>query len=178
MVHNMCMSKDAKDSWLTQSMDIEDTLTKTGIIATDASATMNKGLKARAELCKASKEIEMIDFLHVSLHTSDKLILPNCQLDYEMTMNPPNFYLMRPPTDATEYKFQLTAASLLVCRVYVSPSLRLAHASLLAKTNAVYPVHRIGPRMFMIPPRGSFIQYRRFIHRVCVHMCNSSHVTR
>ncbi len=123
MVHNMCMSKDAKESWLTQSMYIEDTLTKMGIIAADASATMNKGLKARVELCKASKEIEMIDFLHISLHTSDKLILPNCQLDYEMTMNPPDFYLMWPAADATEYKFQLTATSLPVCPVDVSPSL-------------------------------------------------------
>ncbi len=150
MIHNMTMSQEAKDTWLTMALYKEDTLTKMGIIANDASADTNKGLKSRADSCEKSKEIELIDFLHISLHTSDKLLLPNCQLDYELTMNPPEFYLIKPATDATKYKFQLMSASLLICRVDVSPSLRLAHATLLTKTNAVYPVHRVSPRLFTI----------------------------
>ncbi len=116
----MTMCQGAKDTWLTMCLYKEDTLTKAGIISISGSATTNKGLKSWAELCKSSKEIELMDYVHISLHTTDKLLLPNCQLDYELTTNPPEFCLVRPATDATNYKFQIMAASLLICCVDIS----------------------------------------------------------
>ncbi len=151
MVHNMCMPQEAKESYLTMAMYYEDTLTSAGIVAADASADTNKGLKKRATFFQKSNEVEMIDTLHICCHSTDRLLLPNMQIDYVLTLQNQDFFLMKPANDVTKYKFHITAASLLVSWVDVSPSLRIAHASLLMQNNAKYYMHRMQPCVFTIP---------------------------
>ncbi|MCP4652809.1 MAG: hypothetical protein GY858_05440 [Candidatus Omnitrophica bacterium] len=145
------MPQEAKESYLTMAMYYEDTLTADGIVASDASANTNKGLKKRAKFFEKSNEVEMIDTLHICCHSADRLLLPNMQMDYMLTLQNQDFFLMNPANDPTKYKFHITSASLLVARVDVSPSLQIAHASLLMQNNAKYYMHRVQPCDFTIP---------------------------
>ena len=142
-------SSDAKDSWLTLSGYSEDDFDSNNNKA-DIGDIGNTGLKDRARLFALSKEVELFSKIHITPHTTPRLLLPNVNLGYIFHLNTPEFALMT--TSATEkYKFKITKCSLMLKRIDVSPAIRTAHAQLLSSHNAIYPCDRIAARCFDVP---------------------------
>ena len=133
----------------------EDTLATQGAMnSTDTSANgPNKGLVQRASWFSGSREVELIDQIYTPAHSSTKYYLPFLSFDYNFTLNSNLFALMFDL--ASDYRFQITKATLLVKRIAVSPSVSIAHSQLLNSNRANYQVRRYGFSQFSIP-QGSF----------------------
>ena len=121
-----------------------------------AAASRNGGLKARADFFASSAEVELLSPIYTPLHTSPHLILPLCQIDYELNLNSESFVLQSAEANPeTKYSLRITEAALLVKKCKLISSLRIAHAALLAKTPAQYPVVNWKCRTYQIPT-GSY----------------------
>ena len=154
-LENFCTDWDTKRGTLSAALYIEDTLTAAAMqnVAVTGAGATNEGLKKRSGFFKGSKEVEMLDKLKLPPHTSSKLFLPFIEFNWNIQLNTPDFALLYStagnPTPS--YKFVVTKATMRLRRVSVAPNVQLSHASLLAKTPAVYPVRRYATTSFTIP---------------------------
>ena len=109
----------------------------------------NTGLASRQTFAAQSREIDMIGRIHADIFFQERYMLNEVNVKIKLVRSPDAFCLMA--TGANNYKVVLTAATLLVRKVKISPSVYLAHAKTLENGTAKYPIKRVVCKTFTIP---------------------------
>ncbi|XP_052127486.1 uncharacterized protein F54H12.2-like [Frankliniella occidentalis] len=128
--------RGAKETHLQQRMWYEDTAG----FYDSLNSEQNLGLAWRRSRTKNSKVFELFGPLHINLCNSDRLILNNVTISLKATRSRDDFVIMS--TKGTE-KLKLLDFKVVMRRVTVSPSVMLAHAQVLEKAHAKYPLTRV-----------------------------------
>lgn len=108
----------------------------------------NKGLTKRAVFTGESKEVDLLGPLYANIFFCERLLLNSVDLRIKLIRNNDAFCLMG--TCASEFGLKITAASLFVKKVTVSPAVRLGHETALMKGNALYPLSRVTVKTYPI----------------------------
>ena len=114
----------------------------------------NGGLGQRFNLMFNSKDADFMGPLHADLFQQNRLLLNGVEVQVKLWPARPQFTLMTEATD-TQYKVVITEAVLKVCKINLSPSVRLAQAEMLAQSPAKYPFERTDIKTFNLSA-GSF----------------------
>lgn len=109
----------------------------------------NKGLVSRAAFTAESNEVDLLGPLHADIFFCERLLLNSIDLRVKLIRSNDAFCLMCPR--ASEFVLKITAASLYVKKVTVSPAVRLGHAAALMRGNALYPLSRVSVKTYSIP---------------------------
>lgn len=109
----------------------------------------NKGLTQRAVFTEESKEVDLLGPLHADIFFCERLLLNSVDLRIKLMRSNDAFCLMG--TRDSNFTLKITAASLYVKKVTVSPAVRLGHAAALMKGNALYPLSRVTVKTYSIP---------------------------
>lgn len=134
--------QDAKKSHLGCGLWYEDTAGKMDDLKE------NQGLVKRRALVGAKGTIDLIGHLHCDVFNLDKHLLNNVDVFLRLTRSRDGFALM----DSTgRFAVKILDAALLVRRVRVNPSIKIAHASTLAEQTAKYPLTRVQIKSLVIP---------------------------
>lgn len=140
----------AKTSQLTAALFYKD---KAGCLdETDPSKdddTLNTGLKARYNHSKQSKSIEMVGRIHEDIFNLDRNMINGVELRLKLTRSKNEFCLLS-PTTAANFKLVLEDAILYIRKEKISPSVLIAHAESLRKSNAKYPLRRVDMKVISI----------------------------
>ncbi|CAI5685916.1 unnamed protein product [Oreochromis niloticus] len=139
----------------------EDTLKSqfsTGLFYKDTAGAMdstvinngsNKGIQQRAVFTAESREVDRLGPLHADIFFCERLLLNSVDLRIKLIRNSDAISLMG--TRDSQFALKITAASLFVKKVTVSPAVRLGHAAALMKGNALYPLSRVSVKTYSIP---------------------------
>ena len=120
--------RDAKKSQLASIMYSKDT-------------NQGYGGTKRKNYVSASKEFELWGPLHVDFFFQPKYLISNVPMRVKINRSSPEFYMVNNTVDPC--KIVITEATLWIRRVEIASGVELAHAkALLARKNAVYPMHR------------------------------------
>ena len=109
----------------------------------------NSGLAKRQTFGAESREIDMIGRIHSDIFFQDRYMLNEVNARIKLIRNNDAFCLMA--TGARQFKVLITAASFLIRKVKISPSVYLAHAKTLESGTAKYPIRRVICKSFTIP---------------------------
>ncbi|CAI5679594.1 unnamed protein product [Oreochromis niloticus] len=109
----------------------------------------NKGIQQRAAFTAESREVDLLGPLHADIFFCERLLLNSVDLRIKLIRNSDAFSLMG--TRDSQFALKITAASLFVKKVTVSPAVRLGHAAALMKGNALYPLSRVSVKTYSIP---------------------------
>lgn len=137
-------SKSAQDTMLTSALFVKDTAGHHDNITTPFP---NEGFRARKEICKQSKLMDLIGPLHFDLATQPKLLINGVSLRIKLEKNKNAFCLM---SDSDSYKFHIQSAKLYIRKVTVSPSIMLAHERALEKGVIKMPIKRVEVKTFTL----------------------------
>ncbi len=103
---------------------------------------LNNGYIKRREMFLQGKTVELCGRIHSDVFNINKYILNNVNVSLELFKNKPILYLIGDKDEAEPYKIIIESAHLKFRRVKISPSVMLAHAMVLEKTTAKYPLKR------------------------------------
>ncbi|XP_072166027.1 uncharacterized protein F54H12.2-like [Diadema setosum] len=143
--------QEAKHSQLTQQLYYKDEAGKMDVVdPTAADAEGNRGFKKRSQFIGGSKLLSMLVPIYADLFFQEKLLLPGVDLKIKLNRSKDAFCLMS-SNQAAKYKVKIEKAALYVRRVKTNPSVVVAHAKMLEKSNAQYPINKIDVRSFSIP---------------------------
>ncbi|XP_036142112.1 uncharacterized protein F54H12.2-like [Monomorium pharaonis] len=135
----------AKSSHLTTCLWDMDT---PGLMDTHVdSATTNNALVRRARYIQAEQELNLLGHLHCDVFNRDKFLINGVEVRMRLVRSKDSFCLME---SSSTSKIRILDASLLVRRAKVSPGVLLAHAKMLSKTTAKYPLTRVEVKTFTI----------------------------
>ena len=109
----------------------------------------NAGLASRQTFAAQSREIDMIGRIHADIFFQERYMLNEVNVKIKLVRSNDAFCLMA--TGAQQFKVVITAATLLVRKVKISPSVYLAHAKTLESGTAKYPIKRVVCKTFTIP---------------------------
>ncbi|WP_150149504.1 hypothetical protein [Candidatus Enterovibrio escicola] len=112
----------------------------------------NPGLVSRAQFCQESKEFVLMGPLHSDIFFSERLLLNNVDVKIKLVKAKSIFTLMC-RADQT-YELKITAASIFVKKVDVSPAVMLGHSAALMKSNALYPISRVDVKNYTLPAQS------------------------
>ncbi len=116
---------------------------------TKADNEVNKGLKERASFVQGGKTVDLMGRIHCDLFHQDKYILSGVDLHIKCIRSANTFCLMASEVGA-DFKVVIQSASLLVRKVQLSPSVRLAHEKALLRSNVKYPIQRVLCNVFSV----------------------------
>ena len=142
---------------LTYSPNVKQTQMEAAMFCKDAPNHFNEvigddnpGGIARRRRIAGSREVELIGRLHADIFMQPKYLLSYVDLRVKLIRNKQAFLLLTPRVDGqqTEYKVEILDASLVVRKVKISPVISLAHAKVLEKNNAIYPITKNVIRVF------------------------------
>lgn len=141
----------AKESQLTAALfykDVAGKMDKPNPRAADA-ADKNAGLITRHSFVAESSEIDMIGRIHSDIFFQERYMLNEVNTKIKLTRSRDAFCLMAVGDQA--FKIVIVAASLLIRKVKISPSVYLAHAKALEAGTAKYPIRRVICKTFTVP---------------------------
>ena len=142
---------------LTYSPTVKDTQMEAAMFYKDTANHFDKitggenvGMVARKNRIKKSKEVELIGRIHSDIFLQPKYLLSYVDLRLKLIRNKQAFLLLTPKVDGvqTEYKIEILDAGLVMRKVKISPVISLAHAKVLEKANAIYPITKNVIRVF------------------------------
>jgi hypothetical protein len=142
---------EAKSSQLTSALFYKDEagkMDKPNPLAANE-VDRNSGLVKRQTFGAESREIDMIGRIHSDIFFQDRYMLNEVNARIKLIRNNDAFCLMA--TGARQFKVLITAASFLIRKVKISPSVYLAHAKTLESGTAKYPIRRVICKSFTIP---------------------------
>src|SRR6266851_1799017 len=144
-------STNTKTSSLSTALWYDDTPGEfEGTVAAAGNVNANEGGKVRGEFTSNSKQLEMLDKLHIDIFNTGKYLLNNVTLRIKLTRSPNTFYLMKTAA-AIEGVFTITKAALKIRKVKLTPSVQLAHSSVLTNMKtAKYPIANSEIKTFCI----------------------------
>jgi len=135
----------AKTSHLTSCLwdtDIPDFMDET--LDSD---TPNQALVRRARYIREERALDLIGHLHCDVFNQDKFLINGVEVRMRLVRSKDSFCFME--TKSTS-KIRILDASLIVRRAKISPGVLLAHARMLSKTTAKYPLTRVEVKTFPI----------------------------
>lgn len=135
----------AKTSHLTSSLWDADTAER--MDETLDSATPNQALVRRARYVQGERALDLIGHLHCDVFNQDKFLINGVEVRVRLVRSKDSFCLME---SNSQSKIRILDASLLVRRTKVSPGVLLAHARMLSKATAKYPLTRVEVKTFTI----------------------------
>ena len=162
-LHNFMQSKQAKESYLTTSLWVDDsydsiTSCNQSNPQAAADANPNKGLKERTGYFTSSRDVLLIGKVYIPPHNVTKLFLPHLKFDWRIELTDIAFHSMS-AQPAGSYHFWVKEAAIMLRRVTVSPSLSLAHSTILQSRNALYPCRYMLSRTYNIPTGSSDFKF-------------------
>ena len=119
----------------------------------------NTGFKRRRTPFALSHIVTMIARLHADLFHQNLDIPPNIDLRVRLLPASIDFYLKRPTANNTGYRFHFTKVRLLIRTKEASPSLVLAHARMLQKSNFRIPFNKVCLKRQTIPTGATNIDF-------------------
>lgn len=140
-----------KASQLTAGMWLDDTpkqFDSLPISTADSATQKNKGLAVRQSMMASGKMVDLIGYLHSDIFNQEKFLLNGVELRLRLVRSRDAFCLM--DASGKDYTVHITAASLIVRRVKISPGVLLAHAKALSRGTAKYPFTRVEVKSFTI----------------------------
>jgi len=138
---------DAKDSQLTAALYYKDTAGHLDVTHTTGNGATNAGLAKRQSFFADGRVVDMIGNLHSEICAQERLIPSDVGLRVRLIRNKDAFCLMSQNAD---YKMQIIECKLLIHKVKVSPSVFIAHAKALERSNAKYPLRRVIVKTFTV----------------------------
>ncbi|XP_071579482.1 uncharacterized protein F54H12.2-like [Temnothorax nylanderi] len=138
-------SSPAKTSHLTSCLWDMDT---PGLMdALVDSETPNPALVRRARYIHKGHALDLIGHLHCDVFNQDEFLINGVEVRMRLVRSKDSFCLME---NTSTSKIRILDASLLVRRAKISPGVLLAHARMLSKTTAKYPLTRVEVKTFTI----------------------------
>ncbi len=134
---------EAKSSQLTSALFYEDEagkMDKPNPLAATA-ADRNSGLAERQVFGAESRVVDMIGRIHADIFFQDRYLLNEVNVKIKLVRSNDAFCLMS--TGDQQFKVVVTAASLLIRKIKISPSVYLALAKVLESATAKYPIRRV-----------------------------------
>lgn len=135
--------EDSKNTHLTASLFYKDTPGQMN------SLNENVGWVARNSLMGKSKTIDMFGRIHADIFHQDRYLLNNVEMRVKLIRSRPGFCLIGDGT--VNGKVDITKAVLFVRKVRINPDVMLAHASVLEKSTAKYPIRRVETKAITLP---------------------------
>jgi len=112
-----------------------------------AEAYRNPGLYKRSRFTNESHEVDMMGRLHCDMFFQDRYMLNEVATKIKLIRSKDAFCIM----GAAAHLVKITSAVLYVRKVKLSPSVFLAHAKALERTNAKYPIRRVICKTLTVP---------------------------
>ena len=137
---------DAKESQLTSALFYKDQAGRMDV-ANLAEATRNEGFFKRVQFSKESHLIDMMGRIHADIFFQERYMLNEVNTKIKLIRSKDVFSLM----GTAGHTVKIVSAVLLVRKVKLSPSIFLAHAKALERTNAKYPIRRVVCKTFTVP---------------------------
>ncbi|XP_039311140.1 uncharacterized protein F54H12.2-like [Solenopsis invicta] len=134
----------AKTSHLTSCLWDTDT---PGFMDEPVDSPTNQALVRRARYIQGGRALDLIGHLHCDVFNQDKFLINGVEVRMRLVRSKDSFCLME--TNSTS-KIRILDASLLVRRAKITPGVLLAHARMLSKTTAKYPLTRVEVKTFTI----------------------------
>jgi hypothetical protein len=137
---------DAKESQLTSALFYKDQAGRMDV-ANLAEATRNEGFFKRVQFSKGSNLVDMMGRIHADIFFQERYMLNEVNTKIKLIRSKDVFSLM----GTAGHTVKIVSAVLLVRKVKLSPSVFLAHAKALERTNAKYPIRRVVCKTFTVP---------------------------
>jgi len=137
-------SSPAKTSHLTSCLWDADT---PGHMDDSLESKNNTALARRAYYIRGGRAIDLIGHLHCDVFNQDKFLINGVEVRLRLVRSKDSFCLMESNGAS---KIHILDASLLVRRAKISPGVLLAHARMLSKVTAKYPLTRVEVKTFTI----------------------------
>ncbi|XP_050457548.1 uncharacterized protein F54H12.2-like [Cataglyphis hispanica] len=112
------------------------------------SKTANSALVRRAHYIRGGRALDLIGHLHCDVFNQDKFLINGVEVRLRLVRSKDSFCLM--DSNGASSKIHILDASLLVRRAKISAGLLLAHARMLSKVTAKYPLTRVEVKTFTI----------------------------
>ena len=155
-------NRDLQETQLESSLWYKDTATQFQTFDCGNNGA-NRGLVSRARFFRLSAEVEMMGRPHCDIFHQDRAILPNVSIDLNLIPSHDNFILVSPAPggggNQENYRFQILDIRLCIFTMELSHSMILSHHQILNKTNARYPIRRVGMKHISIPQGYQTAQY-------------------
>ena len=114
---------------------------------------LNQGLKSRHALVDNGRVVDMLGCIHSDLFFQDKYLPSDVGMRMRFVRSKDAFCLMS-NTPQQLFKVKILDCKLFVRKVKLSPSVFLAHAKGLERSNAKFPIRRVICKTFTVP-RGN-----------------------
>jgi len=137
---------DAKESQLTSALFYKDQAGRMDAVDL-AAATRNEGFFKRTQFSKESHMIDMMGRLHADIFFQERYMLNEVNTKIKLIRSKDVFSLV----GTAGHTVKIVSAVLVVRKVKLSPSIFLAHAKALERTNAKYPIRRVVCKSFTVP---------------------------
>ena len=137
---------DAKKSQLTSELFYKDEAGRMDSVDFQA-AGRNSGLFKRSRFTNESNVVDMMGRIHADMFFQDRYVLNEVATKIKLIRSKDAFCVM----GAVNHKVKIISAVLHVRKVKLSPSVFLAHAKALERTNAKYPIRRAICKTFTVP---------------------------
>jgi len=121
----------------------------------------NDGLLKRSRVCTVNDGVSMFGRLHCDMFNQPRYLLTGVDMHIKCIRNSPDFVLMYPdkvPSDGATlrdqggFRFALSNVVMVMRRVEITPSVRIAHERVLSNnTIAKYPISRVVTTVHSIP---------------------------
>ena len=134
---------EAKKTFLTNEGWLDDTTSLFDVSALTVESeitAINQGLIDRRVKFKKENVVELCGRIHSDVFSINKYLVNNVNVNLELFKNDPKIYFMG--KDSDKFELILESAHLKVRRVTIAPSVMLAHAMVMEKTTAKYPIKR------------------------------------
>ena len=144
-----------KRSYLTNSLWYKDVAGHFDSLAENENGAAHK----RREFLANGKKVDMMGFIHDDFFRQERLLPPGCDIKIRFVRARDEFSLV---STKPGYKTLIDSAVLYVKKVKLNPAVALAHATVLKKSNMLFPIRRVGCKVFSIPA-GSLSSYRESV---------------
>jgi len=151
--------QNAKTSQLTSALYYKETAGH--MDSTTFDNNINEGLAARRRLSARSAVIDMMGRLHADIFFQDRYMLNEVNVKMKLIRSKDAFCLM----GGASYKVQIMYSSLFVQKVKLMPSVFIAHAKVLERGTAKYPIRRVICKSFTIPERYRDVNHEKLFSR-------------
>ena len=136
-------SNEAKQTHLTSSLYVKDEPKKMDDVAslgfTERKSYIRNGI------------LELSGYIHSELMSQDKYLINGVSMRLKFYRSKPEFALMTSADDTKSYKIEILEAILLVRKAQINPSVLIAHAKALSRSNVKMPINRVDVKIISIP---------------------------
>ena len=141
--------EDSKLTHLTSALFYKDTAKQMDTVDIDPTKPRNLGWIKRRSLMGKSNTIDMFGRLHADIFFQDRYLLNNVEMKLRLSRQKSSFSLTGDAT-AANYKVIIKKAVLYVRKARINPEVMLAHATVLEKNTAKYPIRRVETKVLTL----------------------------